>query len=313
MTGHLDADRLAAFRAGLLGRRRARRAAAHLATCDVCTGLDAQLTSLTTVLAAVGPAVTTPPDIAARLDAALAQAQAEVAPAPAPSRLSRSRSRSGAPWRSLALPSWRLVAQVAAGVAVIGAGVGFGLSQVGGSTSSGTAAAGSVANPAAAGSGMSRGLPPRPADGEHKPRAAMPSPQYQSRTVPPGPSSSAGSTSAASSVGILYVVRTKIDFEPTTLRAQVEAQLAPRPMSGLSTPARFPAPSAVAACVRAVAGGTAPALVEEARYAGKPAILIAVRHGAMYQVWFVPAGCSGQADILARLTVPAAPTGTSTP
>ena len=75
MTGHVSAEAMADFRAGLLPAREAAEISAHLSACPRCTELDAQLASVTSLLAAT-PTPPMPPTLVARLDAALA---AEVA------------------------------------------------------------------------------------------------------------------------------------------------------------------------------------------------------------------------------------------
>jgi hypothetical protein len=73
--GHVSAEAMADFRAGLLPARKAAAISAHLSTCRQCAELDEQLASVTSLLAAApGPAM--PAELVARLDAALA---AEVA------------------------------------------------------------------------------------------------------------------------------------------------------------------------------------------------------------------------------------------
>jgi hypothetical protein len=71
VTGHASAEALADFRAGLLPAREADAISAHLSTCSRCAALDAQLASVSSLLAATR----TPPmpaALVARLDAALA-------------------------------------------------------------------------------------------------------------------------------------------------------------------------------------------------------------------------------------------------
>jgi hypothetical protein len=80
MRGHVDAGTVADFREGMLSGRKAARVAAHLSSCPRCADVDAQLTALTTLLAAT-PVPPMPASLAARLDAALA---AEITRASAP-------------------------------------------------------------------------------------------------------------------------------------------------------------------------------------------------------------------------------------
>ncbi|HLK00313.1 MAG TPA: hypothetical protein VKU39_10455 [Streptosporangiaceae bacterium] len=302
MTGHLDADRLATFRAGLLGRRRARRAAAHLASCESCTDLDAQLASLTSVLAAVGPAVTTPPDVAARLDAALAAAAAE---SPAVHRVRGGHARPARRGLTLSRLSWRVAAPVAAAVAVMGAAVGFGVSQIGGAPAT-ESAAGSAAMSGAAGAAQAGHKPVTPANGVLMPGLAAPSPRIHSNAAVV-PASSRAPFSIASTV---QMVRSAIYFEPATVRMQVASQL--RAIHSLLS-RQVAAPPQVAGCVQALTGSTPPALVELAHYSGKPAIMVAVLRGTSYHVWIAPQACTSSGEVLARLDVPDPPTGTTTP
>ncbi len=71
MRGHVSAEAMADFRAGLLPERKAAAISVHLSTCPRCAELDAQLASVTSLLAAT-PAPPMPAGLAARLDAALA-------------------------------------------------------------------------------------------------------------------------------------------------------------------------------------------------------------------------------------------------
>jgi len=79
VTGHVSDEAMADFRAGLLPAREAAMIGAHLSTCSRCAELDAQLASVTSLLAAT-PTPPMPAALAARLDAALAaEAAARVA------------------------------------------------------------------------------------------------------------------------------------------------------------------------------------------------------------------------------------------
>src|ERR1700691_3079664 len=143
-TAHLDLEVLAEFRAGLLAGRRAAALAAHLADCDRCAALDTELTELSALLAAVPPP-TLPADVANRLDLVLAAEVAErnnyperaVVP---PSRARRTDGRF-AGWFA---GNRRFLRVLAATAAVVLAGVGVGLSQIGGSPAPVSAAAPAV-------------------------------------------------------------------------------------------------------------------------------------------------------------------------
>src|SRR6185437_3088739 len=72
MTGqwHPDATALAEYRAGLTGGRRARRLAAHVASCADCASVNDQLAAVTTVLA-TAPEPAIPDAVESRIMAAL--------------------------------------------------------------------------------------------------------------------------------------------------------------------------------------------------------------------------------------------------
>jgi anti-sigma factor RsiW len=71
VSGHADAETLAAFREELLSRRKAGRVSAHLAVCPRCAALDAHLAEVTAMLAS-STAPPMPDALTARIEAALA-------------------------------------------------------------------------------------------------------------------------------------------------------------------------------------------------------------------------------------------------
>jgi hypothetical protein len=71
LIGHLSADELASYRAGAVSRRRAARISSHLARCERCAGLDAQLADVSAVLASV-PSPAMPDQLVQRVQATLA-------------------------------------------------------------------------------------------------------------------------------------------------------------------------------------------------------------------------------------------------
>lgn len=73
---HVSAEQVADLREGVLPDAEAATVAAHLDECAECAHLQTRLTELSTMLAAE-PAPSMPPDVALRLDAALAEAAAE--------------------------------------------------------------------------------------------------------------------------------------------------------------------------------------------------------------------------------------------
>ncbi len=110
-SGHPDLDTLAELQEGLLARDEQRRVRRHVATCAACSDALGTLEATQALLAALPP-VTVPDDVAARLDAALAEVRtsepapvlgaATVVPAPARRRW----------WRSSGLASGAAAAAV---------------------------------------------------------------------------------------------------------------------------------------------------------------------------------------------------------
>jgi hypothetical protein len=290
-TSHLDTDVLAEFRAGLITGRRRRAIAAHLAGCARCTAADGQLAELSALLAAIAAPVM-PDSVTQRLDAALA---AEVArrdeTARAGARHSRERRRAPRPTRrpTLQLVMTRVLVPAAA-LVVLAAG-GYGLSLIGGqSSSSSSATAGSAAVPAAASAAAS----------------AVPS-AAQANGLAPSPSARAAHPGIQKSA--LSVVPNGTNFLPGTLRSQLEAAL--RAPAFTSAAPRSSKP--LDACVRQLTSGVSPGtvkLVESAYYQGRPAIIIIVSSGSGYLAWvvtpgWVAPGCSDtSAGVLARTTLP---------
>ena len=286
-TGHLDTDVLAEFRAGLITGRRRRAIAAHLTGCARCTDADAQLADLSALLAAI-PAPVMPDSVAQRLDAALAaeianQNQAERAVA----HHSRHRRRARWPTRrpTLQLVLTRVLVPAAA-LVVLAAG-GYGLSLIGGqSSSSSSATAGSAAVPAAA--------------------SAVPSAAQANGLTAPSASARAAEPAFQKSLGL---VPNGTDFSPATLRSQLEAALQ---AAAATRSAPHPA-EPLGACVLRLASGVTPGtlkLVERAYYQGRPAIVIIVSSASGYVAWvvtigWVAPGCSPtSAGVLARTTLP---------
>jgi anti-sigma factor RsiW len=103
---HISFDELAELAEGLLARRRARAVEAHLATCEYCQERVAALRDTTTALRGLGP-VSTPDDVATRLDRALANA------ANAPASETIVPDIGAVRRRRLAPPSWAYAAAAA--------------------------------------------------------------------------------------------------------------------------------------------------------------------------------------------------------
>lgn len=263
---HPDSDVLAEYREGLISGRRGARITAHLAACDQCTALSDQLAEVSILLASA-PVPVMPDSVARRLETVLAaeaaqghDAERTGAGAPRDGSAHRRPARRGG-WR---LVTVRVLAPVAAVVAL--AALGFGLSRIGGTTNSSAAssAAGSAPTPSAAA------------------RAAAPENPALSR---PG---------AATRLGL--APRFKVHDSPTgyqraTLRVQIEHELgAPAGPAGVAS-------GQIVGCVSRVTGGRGtPVLVENARFQGQPAIVIVASRQGGDTVWVTAPGCSAAGD-----------------
>jgi hypothetical protein len=301
----VDPETLAAFREGLLPRRKAARVAKHLARCTQCTGLDAQLAGLPALLADV-PAPPMPDALATRIAAAIAEeAAARSAGVPAGAaaaqtaadgdataaqpgdaadggRGSRTRraARAPAPGRS------RLALRIAtaAAVVVVLVGGGFGVSRLF-----------SSASPTASGASAAAPVAPAP----HK--AAIGAPNRGNTGI-----SGTKEHSAASSLTRYRVVASGTHYRPGLLGAQVKTVL--------SRPSELPAPSGTSSilrmtslpsCVAHVAGTQRPRLVDLASYNGRPATVIVLPAGTnTLRVLVVGPRCSTTVtDLLASTTL----------
>jgi|SRR5271165_1199090 len=302
---HPDPDVLAEFRAGLgTGRRRA-RIASHLAACERCTGLSDQLGEIPALLAAV-PAPAMPDAVAQRLESVLAAQVAQrdsserTVGDPAHHRAhdlahdsayhrahhrahqgARHRARSPRPGRhwDFRLVALRVLAP-AVGVLVLAAG-GYGLSRIGGSSTS-SVAAGSEA--ASAASGAQAGA------------AAAPSSAATSRpeAAPLEPAARFG------------VVTSATDYRRATLPQQLKRELQryARPAGSVQELA----PGPVKECVLRVTAGISPVslvLVEKAYYQGQPANVIVAARGDHDAAWVTTPTCSAGSDyVLDTTTLP---------
>jgi hypothetical protein len=304
----VDAESLALCAEGLLSRRRSGRIRSHLASCPECAAAQARLTEVPALLARVPPPPL-PPEIAARLDAALSAEAArraapdpetvpgQAAPARPPGATSRPRaSRPRGP--RLRMPVAARVLAIA-GVLVVAGGVGYAVSQ--------------SSSPSSTSSSSSAGS------------AAVPS------TVAGADSHSAGGAAHAESPegAVQFTVRhSGTAYRKSTLAAQAAAVRAmhsaglnsPGPSSaGVNSPAKAtgglarqaPGP-ALAGCVDKVAS-LAPVhagevrLVDQARYQGHPATVIVVQASTAQPGTVYVAGdrCSAsRADILATAPFP---------
>lgn len=292
---HPGTEVLAEFRAGLITGHRGDRIAAHLAGCDRCAAVDAQLTGLPALLAAV-PAPAVPANVAQRLDQVLAaevanRGEAERAPHSAPPGTPEPRRRGTR--RGFRLPSLRILAPVAAAAAVLAAG-GYGLSQLAGSP--GGAAVSSAAAGSAARSVAARSV------------AASAAPKAQARAPEQG--TAAGTAPAATRqegpLSFVYLT-SRADFVPATLTSQLENELAKTPAAA-GTPQVTP--DAVRACVARVARGASVIRVETARYQGQAATVIFTRNGQGDRTLITSPDCSGTSGhVVAARNLPAGISG----
>jgi len=298
--GHADAETMAAFREGLLSRRKAGQVSAHLAGCPRCAALDAQLAEVTALLTR-STAPPMPDALTARIEAALAAEAAARSTAPAPAAAAAGRGGAGrgadgrGPGRS------RLVLRVAAAAAAVAviAGGGYGMLRLlsPGRASETSAGPGAEAAP-------------------HGPRVAKPALPGMSGGV----AAPAEGTAHAPAIGTAMgrVVSSGTNYQPGRLGAQASTVLArlgpaahasPAPSRSRTVPqgqlaTAFPA---LPACVARVARGQRPLLVDVARYQGHPAAVIMLRAapGGRPRAVVVAPGCSGTtARVLATATLP---------
>ena len=117
--------------------------------------------------------------------------------------------------------------------------------------------------------------------------------------------------SIGTSVLSFKVINSGVDYQSATLSAQIKAELGQAVTAGpeQSSGAKIlPAPSTQQyGCVMDVTGDTEPALVDSARYNGRPATVIALAHvgNQVSQAWVVGSACSADdTDILAHVTLP---------
>jgi hypothetical protein len=274
MNGHIDADGIAEYRVGLITGRREHEIAAHLVTCAQCASVADRLAEVSVLLAAV-PAPAMPDAVAARLQAAL---DAETPIAAENTVVTPLRPR----FRLPRLSPVRVLTPVAA-LFVLAAGA-FGLSQLGSSP------AGSHVPPAAAAAGGA----------EASAAAAAP--------IEGSFATGHADTGLANGVGEspLMIVVSDANLERATLGKQLDTLLGEH--SGLHTKQ---APTALKACVRALAAGRSVHLVASALYRGSPATIAIVSNGTSYLGLVAGSHCSPtNSDILATAVVSS---GISTP
>jgi len=286
--------------------RRAAKVRSHVAVCTQCTSLNGQVSAVSTTLASVSsvsyPAM--PESLSARLDTALASESAQrLASAPAteagrrdlPQRSDRARHERRA-WKlpGMSVLATRLVAAAGA-LVIVGAGGYEIAANVSGTNTSGTTASSSGA-------------------------AAMPRPQTSQLSV--GPMVHYGYPASNKEI---RVVSSDTNFEPAKLGSEAVAAVRAarlRDAAGFRAATNAPAASAganasdkaagtssgsaMAGCLDRIVGDQTVQLMEIARYAGKPAMIIVTAASAARaaEVWVVPPTCSGShPDVLDHLTL----------
>jgi hypothetical protein len=269
MTGqrHPDATAIAEYREGLTSGRRARRVAAHVASCEHCASVNDQLAAVTTALASA-PDPALPDAVERRIMAALATEASPATETPQSTETTRDTAlrrpggrRSGPGGHRWLRPA--MLASAAAACLVLFGGI-YGIAHLS-SGSSSSSAASSAAGSAAAGSASS-------------PLAGAQAPGAHTRLEPAESAPTAAFTVTASGTS----------YQPATLAAQVRAEVA-KPNKTAAQPADKAAPSAqLAGCVLHLTGRARPSLVDRATYQGKPAYVIAVANWA----WVVGTGCT---------------------
>jgi hypothetical protein len=326
LIGHLSADELASYRAGLLSDSRAAKISAHLSECGRCTGLAADLAGVSVLLASVqAPAM--PQRLSERLQAAIATESANRAsgltpaagdlmdgtavrqPVPVgvpgrpdlPERTTSQRRRPRFPdWSSPLL----LRGLAATGAVVLVVGGGLLLANSGGGRPSSTAAG---TRPQA---GSTRRLTP----GAVRPLGTPDSTPVQYRhggrylyanTL----SSTMNYTKADLAAG----VRQEVANVPAIYPGPTPGAAASNTPGVNSGPEETPATRVgwirihrLTGCLTAAAAGRQILLAEVAHYGGSPATIIVLRpvHGVL-PVIVVGAACTGSsADVITRLSVP---------
>jgi hypothetical protein len=290
-SAHVDAEVLAELNAGLIDGKRATRIHAHLAGCQRCAQRSATLTEISTLLASV-PSPRMPDDVVTRLTATLAQEAAHrsaPATAPASSRdqdttnsvVEFSRAAKGRR-RGLTSPVAARAFAAAAAACVVAAG-GYTAVQLTSGSSAGNAP--STPKQVASGRGTARG----PSTGG--PHAAP--------FIPPTETAKANGPDKQLT---FKVVDSGIDYRTTSLGTQIKTELNKVVALKSHTPT-----TQQYACVSDVTGGTAPALVDKARFQGHPATIIALSHvgNQVSQAWVVGPSCSASyTDILEHVSLP---------
>jgi hypothetical protein len=296
-SAHVDANVLAELDAGLINGRRATRIHAHLAGCERCARVSADLTAVSVLLAAAPPqampdavarrlSATIAMEAAARADTARSGAavpavpEAELADQETHHSSERARGDTSRPGRRglPALPGLRTPvaarAFAAAAAACVLAAGGYTVAQL--------TSHGAVSPTASGGNGRKPSAGPL-----NSPKSGLDRPGIT------GPGN----------VGVekFSIVKSGTDYQPANLAAQIEHELLRTGRTRAYAPT-----SAEDACVLGVTGGNRPTMVDVADYKGHPATVIAMAAEGTHfpQAWIVGPACSAtNQDILARVVL----------
>ena len=332
MRRHYDAETLALYGEGEITSGKQARIRSHLAACDRCARLGADLTEVSGLLAST-PAPPMPEHLAERIMLALASESAARAPSPAPAdRLAadrsagdrhgaasraaagdagdagpahipgrpdlpeRARHRASRRWRGLSSPLvLRTLAATGAVIVIAGAGFLLANGQSAQQKSSNTSSgAGHVAAPAARPTAAPSG----------QPAAAAPAPAEVHYQLD-------GKSETATALA------THTDFTRTSLDAQVTkrvkssssfATMAPEGSANSSVSLPGISVLDLGKCLTRISAGRKVLLADVAQYVGKPAIIIVLRPLSavgVFDVSVVGLACSAtKSDVITTAKVP---------
>ena len=333
MTGHCDADVLAEFREGLLGRWRSARIRAHLARCPRCASLSGELADVTALLASA-PAPVMPDELVARLDRVLAaESAAREAAIPATAARAGDSALAGGD----AADGDGTAGERAGGADGRRRGRRRGRRPVsGGRRHDGRPVPGRAARPpgsrrvtalraasvtaavlviAGGGYGVSRLLQGGGGGGISYGASAPESRQAGSGVHAAKRNAGIAQPGIGAEPGPLAVIYSGTDYVRGQLANQAETVLASQAARAATGAAgEFPAnrgstPATLPGCVLRVTGGTRASLVDLASYQGRPATVIMLETGGNPpgQVWVVAPGCSARGShLIAHAQLPGA-------
>lgn len=246
---HLDYDILADLAEGLLEDDQAASVNAHLDSCAECRDRSADLADVSRILAEA-PAPSMPPELAERIDTAIAAESMHNATVVS---MEQRRGRR----------HWRILSAAAATIVVLGGG----------------ATVGKIALDGSDGSGSQASTPPQGDNARRLSAGAAPH--------------SAAPSESTLVKGPFKVTRSGTEYRAGNVVGQVDRLLG----KGQELRLDGSPPSAqMSGCVTGVTHGRTPALVDQARYDGRAATVIALQgeKGGGWDVWVVGPDCTAQ-------------------